>query len=235
MAFYETDIPEAISQTRHFLIIGRPSELPIIENLNDVMPVTFEAGSDLASERQMRVSYRFAPDTSLGYLQLFPSPWNRSQAILTVLGSTDQGLQWAANALLDADLRDALENNLAIISEDQLTNGPLLAQVDLQNQPETSSPAVVDRADAVNTTATVDTSDVVDTSDIASVSTPEETTPASAAPAIEILGMSVAGFIPIDGQPLWLVPVLAGSLLLTLVTILLAALFGWRQRRLASR
>jgi hypothetical protein len=81
----------------------------------------------------------------------------------------------------------------------------------------------------------VDTSDVVDTSDIASVSTPEETTPASVAPAIEILGMSVAGFIPIEGQPLWLVPVLAGSLLLTLVTILLAALFGWRQRRLASR
>ena len=239
MAFYDTDIPEAISQTRNLLIIGHPNELAIVENLNDVMPVAFEAGRNLASEQQMPVSYRLPDDTSLGYLQLFPSPWNRNQAVLTVLGSTNKGLQWAANALLDSDLRDDLENNLAIISEEQITNGRSPALVGLPIQTETVVQISDDKDDTVDTIEAVDSHDVKETTsanEVSSVNVPEETDQASAVPAINVMGLTMAGFVPpIEGQPVWLIPVLAGSIALTLLTLIIAALLGWRQRRSSSR
>jgi hypothetical protein len=54
----------------------------------------------------------------MGYLELFPSPWNPNRAVLAVMGSTKEGVQWAANALLVSTIRSTLTGNFATV-EDQ--------------------------------------------------------------------------------------------------------------------
>ncbi len=116
-------VPETLRQARDLIIIGRPSQLPIIGEMKDIMPAPFEPGSDLATERNMNVIYRIAPGTSVGYLEIFPAAWDKQRTLLTVLGSTDQGLEWAGNALTLPKLRGRLGGNYAFINGEQIVTG----------------------------------------------------------------------------------------------------------------
>lgn len=119
-AVYADAIPEEIRQTRDLIIVGRPSALPILMELSDKLPAPFESGSDQAIERNLQVSYRLLPDVSIGYLELISSPWNSERSVLAVLGSTNQGLQFAADALTVPDLRGSLAGNFAVINREQV-------------------------------------------------------------------------------------------------------------------
>ncbi|MCB0193549.1 MAG: cellulose biosynthesis cyclic di-GMP-binding regulatory protein BcsB [Anaerolineae bacterium] len=229
-AFYGSDIPEEVREARHTIVVGRPSQLPIIESLNDVMPVTFEPDSDIASERQMRVSYRLPPDISLGYLQLFPSPWSKGHLILTVLGSTDQGVQWAGRALLDPQLRGDLENNLAIISDEQIINGQPQPQAN-QSQAEVVPSSAEDTNGVADTSEVVDTTEIVDADEAAVMSSSEDTADAFVAPEPEPIELENISSGPVEGQPSWILPVLWGSVALSALILIIVIIVGWRKRR----
>ncbi|GAB4215345.1 MAG: cellulose biosynthesis cyclic di-GMP-binding regulatory protein BcsB [Roseiflexaceae bacterium] len=123
---YGDAVPEPLRKERDLLLVGRPSALPLVGELASVLPAPFPAGSDFAQEPDAPVSYRLAPGTSLGYLQIAPSPWNKDRTILAVLGSTTEGLEWAGAALTTPRLRGTLRGNLAVINGEQIRSSELL-------------------------------------------------------------------------------------------------------------
>ena len=82
--------------------------------------------------KPMPVRFRLPADASVGYLELFPAPWSQDRAVLAVLGSTVQGVQWAGVSLTLPELRGQLANNLAIIQEQQIVvSGQIMPVGDL--------------------------------------------------------------------------------------------------------
>jgi hypothetical protein len=123
-AFSGTSSAEAAKLDKNLIVVGKPSDLSIISDLGAAMPAPFDAGSNFANETNMRVVYRMPSDANVGYLELMPAPWNTSRVILSVLGSTDTGLSWSGNALLDATLRTTIGGDYAV------TNGTKVFSVD---------------------------------------------------------------------------------------------------------
>lgn len=121
-AVFADDIPEDIRDGYNLILVGRPSALPLIMELGDLLPAPFEKGSDNALERNMQVVYRLPPGKTVGYLEMLASPWNAERVILAVLGTTDQGVQWAAKALTVPELRRSLFGNFAAVDGDQVVS-----------------------------------------------------------------------------------------------------------------
>ncbi|MBU0511539.1 MAG: cellulose biosynthesis cyclic di-GMP-binding regulatory protein BcsB, partial [Chloroflexi bacterium] len=120
IAVFDGAIPDEVRQMRDLIIVGLPSTLPILTELADVLPASFEAGSDLAIERNLQVSYRLLPGVSVGYLELLSAPWNNQRAVLAILGSTNQGVQWSGNALTTPRLSGRLTGDFAAINNEQV-------------------------------------------------------------------------------------------------------------------
>jgi hypothetical protein len=120
-AAFDDAVPEDLRNSRDLILIGLPSELTLISELKDSLPAPFETGQNIPVVDNQQVSYRFPPDTSIGYLQLLPSPWNSSRTILAVVGSTDEGVGLAGNALSDPLLRSRLAGNFALVSAENIS------------------------------------------------------------------------------------------------------------------
>jgi hypothetical protein len=117
-AFYGDNIPENERAGSDFLIIGQPSKMPILTEINEKLPAPFE--NDTAKESNLQVTYRIKPDAPQGYVQLLPSPWNENNVIIATAGNTMQGTLWAANALIDTTLRNKLAGNFAAVTDTQV-------------------------------------------------------------------------------------------------------------------
>ncbi|MBL8062711.1 MAG: cellulose biosynthesis cyclic di-GMP-binding regulatory protein BcsB [Anaerolineales bacterium] len=117
---YGDDIPEDVLNTRSLILIGRASQLPIIGELNELLPAPFLNGLDEAVQPTMLVNYRLLPGVSVGYIQVLPSPWNAEGAILAIMGNTDQGVPMAGQSLLSETLAPKLQGNFAIVYGDDL-------------------------------------------------------------------------------------------------------------------
>jgi cellulose synthase operon protein B len=104
----------------HLILVGLPANLPILAELADVMPAPFEPGSNMVIERTLAVTYRLAEGVSLGYIELFTSPWNSQKAVLAVLGSTPEGLAWAFDAMTIPTLRGRLMGDYVVVNRTQL-------------------------------------------------------------------------------------------------------------------
>ena len=113
-------IPDGYREQHDLIVIGRASEIPLILEMSNVMPAPFEAGSDLATEQSLPISYRLPAGASIGYLELFSSPWNPDKSVLTILGSSGEGLSWAGNSILDSKLRGNLAGNYAVVNRNQI-------------------------------------------------------------------------------------------------------------------
>ncbi|MCB0120244.1 MAG: cellulose biosynthesis cyclic di-GMP-binding regulatory protein BcsB, partial [Anaerolineales bacterium] len=67
------------------------------------------------------ITYRASKDyDTAGYLEILPSPQNNEHVILTVLGNKQQGLDWAASALLTPSMREQLHGNFALVNDTQI-------------------------------------------------------------------------------------------------------------------
>jgi hypothetical protein len=119
---YGDAVSDEVRQTRNLLIVGRPSQLPVVAELAEALPAPFAAGSDLALEKNLQVTYHLEPGVDIGYLELIPAPWNNLRTILLVSGSSDQGVQWAGQALQLGRLRSRLSGNLAFINGEQVVS-----------------------------------------------------------------------------------------------------------------
>ena len=104
----------------HLIVIGRPSKLALVSEMAEVMPAPFEQGSDLVIERTPPVVYRLPEGTSLGYIELFSSPWNPSRSVMTLLGSSSDGLDWAFNAMTNPSLRGQVTGNYVVVNREQI-------------------------------------------------------------------------------------------------------------------
>jgi hypothetical protein len=120
-AVFDDAVPEDIRNSRDLIVVGLPSELALISELKDSLPAPFETGQNIPVVDNQQVSYRFPPDTSIGYLQLLVSPWNSSRTILAVVGSTNDGVGLAGNALSDPVLRSRLAGNFALVSAENIS------------------------------------------------------------------------------------------------------------------
>lgn len=115
-AFYGDDFPEDSRKDYHVILIGRPSQLPVVDELSRVLPVPFEAGSDSAVEGNLRVIFDIPADVPLGYVELLVSPWNPKNVIIALLGNSAQGEIWAVSAMTDAALRSQISGNFVIVN-----------------------------------------------------------------------------------------------------------------------
>ena len=118
--FYSDDLPEAERSKYNLLIIGRPSQMPVMGEINKSLPIPFLEGGDILTDGNFQVTYRIPPASPIGYMEIMPSPWNSDNVVLAVLGNTTQGLSWATSALIDSDLRSQLAGNFAVINDQQI-------------------------------------------------------------------------------------------------------------------
>jgi len=102
------------------LIVGMASELPIIADLNSQLPAPFNEGGNIANEGGLVVNYKIPEGVDMGYLQFLASPWGPQRTIVAVLGSSIQGLEWAGQAFTDAQLRNQLSGNFAVVNGNQI-------------------------------------------------------------------------------------------------------------------
>lgn len=119
-AFYADDVPADARGQYNLLAIGQPSQLPLMEEIKEKLPISFDSGSDLPEEKGVLVIYRIPDNTPLGYIELMTSPWNDQNVLMAVLGSTAQGVQWASTALTDSTLRGQLAGNFSVITDRQV-------------------------------------------------------------------------------------------------------------------
>ncbi len=113
-------IPDDIRESKDMIIVGRATQLPIIALLGDSLPSPFTAGSDIAIERGLQVSYAIPEGTNVGYIQLLPAPWDTSLTVLAVMGSTPTGVEWAGNAMTTPELIGQLKGTFAVVNGTQL-------------------------------------------------------------------------------------------------------------------
>jgi hypothetical protein len=118
---FDDAVPDDVRNAHDLILVGLPSDLTLISELKDALPAPFEAGQNIPVVDNQQVSYRFPPETSIGYLQLLASPWNPSRTILAVVGSTNDGVQLAGNALINPLLRSRLAGNFALVSAENIS------------------------------------------------------------------------------------------------------------------
>lgn len=109
------NIPEQMQVTHNLIVVGQPAQLPVLSDLANSLPASFEAGSNAALLDNQHVIYRISADKSLGYLELLTSPWNDQRTVMAVLGTTPDGVASAGNALVVSAIRNTLKGNFAVI------------------------------------------------------------------------------------------------------------------------
>lgn len=119
-AFYANAVPDSVKTENNLVIIGRPSAIPLLQDLKDALPAAYPPGSDIPAIEKLRVVFRLPANTSLGYLQLLTSPWNSNRSILSVGGTNEDGLIWAGQSLTLPRLRGQLAGNFAVIKGDEI-------------------------------------------------------------------------------------------------------------------
>ncbi len=109
------NVPEDLRLAKNLIVVGQPAQLPVLSDLANSLPASFEAGSNVALLDNQHVIYRISADKSLGYLELLTSPWNDQRIVMAVLGTTPEGIAFAGNALTVSAIRTTLKGNFAVI------------------------------------------------------------------------------------------------------------------------
>jgi len=119
-AYFGDELPVPERSLYNLLVVGRPNQLPIVNEFNEYLPAPFLSGSDNAEEgSSFQVNYQIPPDSPMGFLEIIQSPWNPNNVILTILGNTTQGINWATAWLLGT-LRWQLAGNFAVVNDQQV-------------------------------------------------------------------------------------------------------------------
>lgn len=119
---YGDAVDEVLLSERSVIVVGKPSDIPLFESLNDKLPAPFDFASNTASEKQLQVSYQIPEGKSVGYLELMQSPYNPQKFIGIVAGNSEEGVKYAANALT-GDLQSQLVGVFAVTNGVQIASG----------------------------------------------------------------------------------------------------------------
>ena len=115
-------IPDDALKSYSFLIFGEAGALPFMQKINDLLPAPYDSSTGEAVQPSMLINYSLLPNTSVGYLQLIPSPWNPDRAILSVSGNNLAGVPMAGATLIKDDLISRLAGNFAVLYQDQVVS-----------------------------------------------------------------------------------------------------------------
>jgi hypothetical protein len=118
---FANDVPDNLRTGYNWVVVGRPSTLPVLQELGENLPLPFIPDSDVAITGGSTIEYRMPSDINLGYLQLLASPWDIDRFVLAVLGNTPTGIMEAGNALIH-DSSD-LAGNFAVVVQGQIRSG----------------------------------------------------------------------------------------------------------------
>jgi hypothetical protein len=132
----------------NIIVYGRPLESAVISTLNHLLPQPFIPGTDVIQQSVDNIIYQIPQNYDLGFIQLLPSPRSSEKAVLVLTGSTDSGVNWSVNALLDDQLNYKLEGNLAVLATENVirTTNTLKVKEDIleglipTETPETTQP-----------------------------------------------------------------------------------------------
>ena len=105
---------------KNVVIIGRPNDILLLQEIHDSLPAPFESGSEVPLDPASQIVYRVLPNSEVGYLELFNSPWDSQRMVLLVTGNSENGLNLAVNALNGGDFQGSLSGNFAIISSGRI-------------------------------------------------------------------------------------------------------------------
>jgi len=111
---YADDIPQSLRAGNSLILIGKASDLPFLQDINDMLPAPFNFADNTASEKNMQIIYRIPADVDVGYLELLQSPFNEEKIILVISGNSDTGLPMAGNTLLLGSLNAQLAGTFAV-------------------------------------------------------------------------------------------------------------------------
>ncbi len=114
---YADAVPEETRTSRHLLLVGVPSTLPLLKEVNGTLPAPVDWQTNRATLKALPVEYRFPPEAPLGFVELVTSPWNKDRVLIAALGSTADGVRAAGQALTDPTLRAALSGDFALVVE----------------------------------------------------------------------------------------------------------------------
>lgn len=140
--FYGDDFPETERGKYNLLLVGRPTQLPIIDDLNYALPAPFSQDSDVAIEANFQVDFRISPDSPRGYVEFISSPWNTRNVVFATLGNTAQGVAWATSSLFDPNISGRLDGNFAVVNDQQVLTTDTRAAVSTTNEIATPFPEV---------------------------------------------------------------------------------------------
>jgi hypothetical protein len=219
-------------ESYHVIALGRPTENPIIEAMNEFLPQPFEPGQDTLQQEVGNVVYRLPNQFSLGVLQALPNPWNAEKVVLVATGTTPESVQWALSTLTDRQTYYELGGDLTFIRDDRLETfesaqyirGSLVAAVEAITAVEpaeaTAEPAVGVPSETEPAGAEEEEPFVVE-----AVPTPVVPVPSAAGALPEV-------YLPPDSSP----PPIVNQLIMGLIgTGLILAAFGsvvsWRKSR----
>jgi len=153
--FYADAIPDSAQTSLNMLVLGLAPQMPIVAELNDVLPAPFESEAGIATERNMQVTFRIPPDSPVGYVEFLPSPWNEKNIVIVAVGNLRQGAAWAASALYESSLRSRLAGNFAVINGQQVTTTDTRVSLPAESVMPTSQPNVAVIPPSVDTTVPI--------------------------------------------------------------------------------
>lgn len=117
---FANNVPDALRLNHHLLVVGQPIQLPILADLGEALPVAFEPESNNVQENQLPITYRLPRNASVGYVELVVAPWNPTRTVIVVAGRTAEGLDYAADALIQSGLRRQMAGDFASVVETQV-------------------------------------------------------------------------------------------------------------------
>ena len=188
----------------HIIAIGQPTLNPLIQQANSQLPQPFIPNSnEIQQLHNNNIVFRISPNVDLGLIQLIPSPWNMERAFIAVTGTTEEGVKLSANTTIS---RRSLDYTLVLIQADksEAIDVSGLFESGLANAIATAIP------ESIITSTTTSTSEL----DI----TPTLVTTSSAA----------SQQIRSNSQPIWLIPLVIGTILAIGVIFVLAF---WQSRQ----
>ncbi|OGO34534.1 MAG: hypothetical protein A2W35_05925 [Chloroflexi bacterium RBG_16_57_11] len=109
------DLSDTDKSSHHLIVIGRPTRNPVLQAANEFLPQPFWTGTDGIQQMIDKVVFRLSENIDLGYLQFIQSPWSAEHALLAVTGTSDGGVEQAANFLVDADQNWQLQGDLVLV------------------------------------------------------------------------------------------------------------------------
>ena len=151
--FFDDELTGVDLSKYNLIVVGRPSQLSIMDKLDTTLPVSFEKNSDNTKGKFLQVTYQIPPEVPIGYVELMPSPWNSEKVLIATLGNSVTGVNWGISSLVDTPMRSQLAGNFAVINNNRIQTIDTRLVVPVVNTP-IALPAAADATPAPQATPT---------------------------------------------------------------------------------